>query len=295
MGYEWLALISAAIWAGTSLISVTPARHLGAFSYSRWRIGLVTLILTVASLITGGWQTLSGQDLIWLICSGAIGIFIGDTALFACMNRLGPRRANLLFTSNAIFSTILGTIIFHERMQSIQLLGATLLLLAIALAILFGHRQQHHAWENVKGSLSIAISLGLIAALGQSLGSILAKPVMHGSIDPIAASMVRMLSAFIAHLVLAFFNHSSYCRAQKPMNIKIFTLVFANGFLAMGVGMTLILYALRHGDVGMVSLLSATTPVMILPLLWICTKEPPTRSAWFAATLAVIGSALLIH
>lgn len=295
MSYEWLALISAAIWAGTSLISVIPARHLGAFAYNRWRIGLVTLMLAMASLITGGWHTLSGQDLLWLICSGAIGIFIGDTALFACMNRLGPRRANLLFTSNAFFSIILGAIIFHERMLPIQILGATFLLFAILLAILFGRRQQHHAWEDIKGSLSIAVSLGLIAALGQSLGSILAKPVMHDSTDPISASMIRMLSAFIAHLVLDFFNRSSYCRAQRPMNIKIFTLIFANGFLAMGVGMTLILYALRHGNVGMVSLLSATTPVMILPLLWICTKEPPTRSAWFAAILAVLGSALLIH
>ena len=39
MGYEWLALCAAFLWAVSSLISVIPAQHLGAFSYSRWRMG----------------------------------------------------------------------------------------------------------------------------------------------------------------------------------------------------------------------------------------------------------------
>ncbi|MGR5456899.1 EamA family transporter, partial [Vibrio alfacsensis] len=39
MGFEWLALIAAFLWAVSSIISVTPAKHLGSFSYSRWRMG----------------------------------------------------------------------------------------------------------------------------------------------------------------------------------------------------------------------------------------------------------------
>ena len=30
MGYEWLALAAASLWAVAALISVKPARHLGA-------------------------------------------------------------------------------------------------------------------------------------------------------------------------------------------------------------------------------------------------------------------------
>lgn len=55
----------------------------------------------------------------------------------------------------------------------------------------------------------------------------------------------------------------------------------------MAVGMTLILYALREGNVGMVALLSSTTPIMLLPLLWIYTKQCPNRYAWLGAILAV--------
>lgn len=46
MGYEWLALAAACLWALSSMISVTPARHLGAFAYSRWRMGCVTIMLS---------------------------------------------------------------------------------------------------------------------------------------------------------------------------------------------------------------------------------------------------------
>jgi drug/metabolite transporter (DMT)-like permease len=56
----------------------------------------------------------------------------------------------------------------------------------------------------------------------------------------------------------------------------------------------LILYALRYGDVGMVALLSSTSPIMILPLLWIYTRRPPSLSAWVGATLAVIGTSLIV-
>ncbi|UQN42701.1 EamA family transporter [Agarivorans sp. B2Z047] len=58
--------------------------------------------------------------------------------------------------------------------------------------------------------------------------------------------------------------------------------------------MTLMLFALRHGDVSVVALLSSTSPVLVLPLLWIVTKQAPTRSAWLSAGLCVLGSALLI-
>ena len=42
--YDWLALGAAACWASSSILSVSPARHLGAFAFSRWRMFLVALI-----------------------------------------------------------------------------------------------------------------------------------------------------------------------------------------------------------------------------------------------------------
>ncbi|GAL37292.1 metabolite transporter (DMT) superfamily [Vibrio maritimus] len=44
----------------------------------------------------------------------------------------------------------------------------------------------------------------------------------------------------------------------------------------------------------MVALLSSTTPIMVLPLLWIYTKQRPNKYAWLGAAFAVIGTSILV-
>ena len=121
MHFEWLALGAALLWALASLLSVKPARHLGAFAFSRWRMACVTLMLGSASLYTGGFTTLSWPQIAQVGLSGLIGIFIGDTALYASLNRLGPRRAGLLFASHALFSALLGAWLFAEVLSGPRL------------------------------------------------------------------------------------------------------------------------------------------------------------------------------
>nr|WP_255724902.1 DMT family transporter [Photobacterium sp. OFAV2-7] len=292
IGYEWLALGAALLWALSSLISVAPARHLGAFAYSRWRMASVTLMLSVMAVVNGGWDSMQWSYAGIMILSGLVGIFVGDTALFSCFNRIGPRRGGLLFSCHAVFSALLGIWLFNEALLGWKLVGGLLVFLGVVSAIFFG-QQKSHAWEGVQGKLWIAIVLGLVAALCQSLGAVIAKPVMQTNIDPIAASAVRMASAFGAHLLLRV-SGAALFRPVRPITLPILTMVAANGFLAMAVGMTLILYALRYGDVGMVALLSSTTPIMVLPLLWLHTGSIPNKSAWVGAFLAVIGTGLIV-
>ncbi|WP_421197655.1 DMT family transporter [Aeromonas enteropelogenes] len=293
MGYEWLALASASLWAVAALISVTPARHLGAFAYSRWRMFLVTLMLGTMSLFTGGWQTLSTSTLPLLALSGLVGIFIGDTALFACMNRLGPRRSGLLFSCHALFSALLGLWLFSEQLTGWRLLGALLVFSGVMLAILFGRRSSS-AWEQIRGSLAVGIGLGLTAAFCQSVGAIIAKPVMmSGEVDAVSASGIRMGSALLAHCALRLVR-LPLAMPLKPVTPRILGMIAVNGFLAMALGMTLILVALREGEVGMVAILSSTTPVILLPLLWWHSGVRPSAAAWGGALLATLGTALVL-
>ena len=297
MGYEWLALAAASLWAVAALISVKPARHLGAFAYSRWRMFLVSLMLASASLITGGWQTLTESALPLLALSGLIGIFVGDTALFACMNRLGPRRSGLLFSCHALFSALLGLWLFGEQLGGWRLVGALLVLAGVMLAILFGRRgnaQQHKGWERERAHLAVGIALGLTAALCQSLGAIIAKPVMMaGDVDAVSASGIRMGSALLAHCALRVLR-VPLAMPHNPINRQVLGMIGINGFLAMALGMTLILVALRQGDVGMVAILSSTTPVILLPLLWWHSGMRPALPAWAGALLATLGTALVL-
>ncbi|CAM2976670.1 DMT family transporter [Vibrio rarus] len=294
MKYEWLALAAAFLWAISSLISVKPARYLGPFAYSRWRMGCTAVMLTAMAAFTGGWSTVNSEHITPMMLSGLVGIFIGDTALFACMNRMGPRQAGLLFSCHAVFSGIIGYWLFSETWQGMELLGAILVFSGVVTAIFFGRKQSgKHEWESLQGKMAIGIGMGLLAGLCQALGGIIAKPVMLTSVDPIAASAIRMISAFVAHS-LFYFSGSKQAKAKQKINLNIFAITALNGFLAMAVGMTLILYALQDGNVGMVALLSSTTPIMILPLLWFITKQRPNRYAWYGAILAVIGTGMIV-
>lgn len=117
---------------------------------------------------------------------------------------------------------------------------------------------------------------------------------MQTSIDPVAASAIRMITAFVAHSAFRL-TGAKLSRALNPMNAQIFAITAVNGFLAMAVGMTLILYALQEGNVGMVALLSSTTPIMLLPILWLYTKQRPNAYAWIGAIVAVVGTGILVR
>ncbi len=298
MGFEWLALIAAFLWAVSSIISVTPARHLGSFSYSRWRMGCTAFILSSMALITGGWASVTSAHITPMMFSGLIGIFIGDTALFACLNRMGPRQAGLLFSCHAVFSAVLGYFLFSETMTALELLGSLLVFSGVATAIFFGRKGNKNpsaiSLDSIKGNVGFGVGLGITAALCQALGGIIAKPVMQTEVDPIAASAIRMITAFIAHS-LFLLSGAKHAKSINPITWSIFAITALNGFLAMAVGMTLILFALQTGNVGMVALLSSTTPIMVLPLLWLYTKQRPNRYAWLGALLAVLGTSILVN
>jgi drug/metabolite transporter (DMT)-like permease len=58
-------------------------------------------------------------------------------------------------------------------------------------------------------------------------------------------------------------------------------------------GMTLFLYALQGSQTGIIATLSATSPVIILPLLWLRTGQRPSGLSWAGAAMAIGGLALI--
>ncbi len=292
--FDLLALAAAACWALASILSVGPSRHLGAFAFTRWRMLMVAVMLWAVALATGGWRSLPGD--VWgaMAFSGLIGIFIGDTALFAAMNRLGPRRSGVLFATHAMFSALLGFWLLGERMSLQAAAGAALTMAGVMTAILLGrHKQESHSWESDHGHVGAGVLLGLLAALCQALGSLIAKPVMSVDVDPIAASAVRVSVACLAHFILLWLGFSK-ARAKQAPTLRMLAQTALNGFIAMGVGMTLVLLALKDGDVGMVAILSSVSPVLVLPLLWLHLKRAPAVGAWLGAILTVAGTALIL-
>ncbi|CAG0999069.1 MAG: DMT family transporter [Rhizobiaceae bacterium] len=287
--HELAAVGAATCWALTGIISTGPAGHLGALAFNRLRQVSVTVLLALYVLASGNWQQLDSANIGPLILSGLIGIFVGDTLLFATLNRVGPRRSGVLFALNAPIAAILGFVVLGEALSFQATLGIALTVCGVVLAILYGKRRdQLHAWETVKGPLWVGVAVGLGAAIGQAVGSIIAKPVMASGVDPFLASMVRVAVAAFCLSVLISLPIPAV-KAKGPLTLRVAVMTILTGVLALGIGMTLLLFALSGGNVGIISTLSATSPVIILPMLWLRTGERPAGGAWVGAALVVIG------
>ena len=294
MPVESLALLAAACWATASLFSATASSHMGAFAFTRWRMVFASLILWAMVAFTGGWRSLEWSGVGLLVVSGLIGIFVGDTALFACMNRLGPRRSGILFATHALFSAVLAWAFLGERIEGYALLGSALLVAGVMTAIAFGKREDEaHRWEATRGRLAVGVALGLTAALGQSVGTLILKPLMSTGVDPMAGSVVRMTAGFAAHGLL-WLSGWQVTRNRAPLNVRDLGFTFVSAAVALALGMTLILQALAHGSAGLVGLLSSVSPVLLLPLLWAAYGRRPAAGAWWGAGLAVLGCGLIL-
>lgn len=289
--HELAALGTATCWALTGLISADAVRALGAFHFNLLRQGLVTVLL-VSVVAASGALTLPGWHAFAILAmSGVIGILLGDTLNFAAVGRIGPRRAGAIFALNAPMAAILGWALLGESLEPLAILGIAVTAGGVALAILGRPRSDAHRLEALTGTLPIGVLLGLGAALGQATGSLIARPLILGGIDPYLASLARVGASGAAMALVAMTPFG-------PPNPKTFTpktllLTAATAIIGLLVGMTLFLFALQGSQTGIVATLSATSPVIILPLLWMRTRQRPSWLSWCGAALAVIGLALI--
>jgi drug/metabolite transporter (DMT)-like permease len=294
MRAELLAALAALCWAVGSLLSAHASSRMGAFAFTRWRLFFALTLLWALAAWTGHWRSLELQAVGLLALSGLIGIFIGDTALFACMNRLGPRRCGVLFATHALFSAVLAWLVLGETLWGWTLAGSALLISGVMVAIAWGRRaDETHRWEDTRGALGLGVGLGLLAALCQAVATLMIKPLMASGVDAVAASAVRVTAAFVVHLALLW-GGLGLARVQQPLSAAVLCSTWASAAVAMALGMTLILAALRTGQANLVGILSSLSPVLLLPLLWLVYRRRPALGAWIGSAMAVAGTALIL-
>ena len=282
IGYV-LAISAAAIWSSVALSATRIVRYFGSYNYNLLRLlGIIVIFFPYVYL---KWEPIYVENSIFfaIFLSSVIGIIIGDTFLFICLKRLGPRRQALLFSMQIPFTIILAEVFLQSLPSYIELVGCALIFLGIIIAIQFNRTIPNDDLENIQGNKYTGLFAGIGLALCQSIGIILMKPALV-STDPIVVSYLRVIvAAFIMFGSLFFIKNNQLLEKMKDYKKTIFSIFL--GFMGMGVGMTMLIYALKFGNPGVISTLSSTMPIMIIPILWIVTKN-------YAGHLAVIGAGL---
>jgi drug/metabolite transporter (DMT)-like permease len=258
-----------------------------ALQLARWQMALAFGMTAAASLSFGGWRTVGADEFLWLAGSSVAGIMLATSTYVATIQLLGPRLNALVFTLSAPFALALGYAFRGETVNLPQGAGVGLILAGIVLAIMGpGGR------EGMRGpqALGLGLALGVMTALGQATGSLLARPAMLAGVEPFTAMAIR------SGLGALFFIGLLAVPALRPVARPVPQDILRIGGSALSgifLGMTLLMAALAVGDVGIVTTLSSTTPILILPMVWWVTRRAPAPVAWAGAALAVVGTALI--
>ena len=257
---ELSGLGAALCWTISGLMAPRLIQRFGTMRFNTVRILIASTVLLLICFITQRFSASLWQHADLIILSGLFGIFIGDTMLFTAVHRLGPRRTGVLYATNAPMSILLSWLFLNEHLSLNQLFACGLVLAGVVVAILFGKRNNLHAWEQTKGKLSVGIMIALVLAYG------------------------------------LFYRHKLPEGAIPfgQLTRLDFMGITALAIIGMVTGMSLLVWGIGNANVGIVTTLSAVVPVLILPGLWITTGQRPALGAWLGAILVVIGATLII-
>lgn len=286
------ALGASFTWAVGGLLAHGPARLLGSFAFTHIQLVSAGLLLVLAVTLTGGWASVAWGYWPNFAVSSLVGVVMSNLAMVMCLRQGGPRRTLLLVAMSAPIAALLGFFFLSETLSPGALAGAGLALFGVALAILYGAGRTD-ASDPAHAPLASIIATGLIAAACHATGLIALKPALIAGTEPLAASALRIAGGAGIVMLVALWP-AKILRPASPLSISLVLRTILPGLLGYGLAATLLLYALRSHNTGVVAVLGSAAPVMVLPILWIITRRPPPLPAWLGAGCVVAGTGIIL-
>ena len=289
---ELAALAAAFLWALATVIfgrlgKVLPPLVL---NLTKGAMALLLLGLTLAVLQRGP-TGLTVTPLILLLASGIVGIGAGDTAYFAALNHLGPRRALLMETLAPPIAALIALVCLGETLSMAAWAGILLTLLGVIWVI--SERVPQAMGDGSELSYR-GIGLGVLAALGQAVGAVLSRSALADtSVDPWWSTLLRLVAGLVIMLGIL--------RGRGPIAGQFSPLrsgrVLGGLLLAAFLGTYLALYlqqtALKYAETGIAQALTSTSPLFILPLAALF-GEPISLRALAGVIIALAGIGILV-
>ena len=263
---EFAALGTAVCWAAGSNFFAAAGQRMGSVVLNRLRITVAMGLLGAALLVTHGspWPTWATPTQVWLLAlSGLVGFVFGDFYYFRALVILGPGRAALVTSMSPIFTLLIGWPVLGEVPGPLVLLGVALTLGGIAWVLLESERREH---PHVEGSVAVGITAGVLAALGQAGGYVLSKMAMNTGLDPLSATVIRVVAAVVGIWVLAALQRDVRRTLAALRDRRAAGFMVGGAFFGPFMGVTLSLTALAFIEAGVAAAITSVYPVLTLAL-----------------------------
>jgi drug/metabolite transporter (DMT)-like permease len=299
------ALLTTLSWSICIFPFTQAARRLGSNSLNHFRLLLAVIIIGTIALIggTGDFIKIFSNDhlsaWIWLGISGIVGLTIGDYFAFAMYSVLGARIGSVLTTFAPAAALILGALLIDERISFIGIVGIIITITGVNFVSL-GKSEREKIPDHGHGSITFGIIAGILAALCQGAGLVLAKKGMlaheHNPINPIHATFMRLtasvVSLFIFSLVKGNIREVILPLTTNRNNGLKFGI--AGTIFGPVLGVCLSLYTVSRIDPSVAQTIFSLVPVFALLLSVAFLKDKITLKSFAGLIVAISGVIILI-
>jgi drug/metabolite transporter (DMT)-like permease len=311
---ELAALIAAMVWAGTSVALTSLSMRTSPIVLSGLRLGFGSIVVLVVLLFSGQAGDLgeaSNATLFGVIFSGFLGYGLGDTIYIAALKQLGMQRTFPITMALFIAGTVAGGVVLLDEPFSWGLpTGALLIGAGIYLVVipgkgeLMGNTPHVPAEPALNAFAESRPAPGMPAPGWYGYGLLLLVGIFwtvatlwlasaKGELGAISAGAIRTPTGAAALLGFAFAMQRPALLA--PFRNRNHTLaILAAGVIGTGLGSLTYVYAVVEAGAARTAVLSATSPLMALPLSIIFLGEKLTRRIGLGTALCVVGILLVV-
>lgn len=287
---EIFGLLTALCWAGGSMAFAAAAVKIGSTYVNLTRLLLASGVLTLIVLLFDGFRTITLHHLIYFTASGLVGFGFGDTFLFRAYESIGARVSMVVMSFAPAIAAFLAYIFIGETITLLGAVGICITIAGITIVVLERSRSTQH-----QRKARIGVLWAFLGALGQAGGVTLSKIGFNGGpISGFQATFLRLVAAAVVviplNIIIGKYSSPLQRFRSTPGSLRYVLLGTLFGPI---LGVTFSLLSINYTEVAVASTLMATTPLFMIPLVWIIHKETIHWQAILGAFLAVAGVVLL--
>lgn len=289
---ESFAFVTALSWVGSSILYEHATKKISGAALNLLKLFFSLLLVFFMSTYVQGNSVLfhiEAKSRIFLTISGIIGLFIGDYFLFRAYNLIGARVTLIFGTLTPIIVSLLGFLFLNESLNMNQLFAIAIICVGIALVVI---KNDSSRKDSEKPKLCTkGLVYGIIAILMDSLGIVFTKIGSQGY-DPYSVTETRIIPAFICFIIYITLRGEWSVVKEAIFNKKVLSTIFCATIISTA-GICSLILAMKHTKIGIVSTISSTSPILILPISYFFFKEKITMRDTIGAFLSCIGVSLL--
>lgn len=295
------ALLTVLLFAASAVAGERTARYWGSERGNLIRLAIATTLMWAVTLAFFP-QTVRPVSYGWLFLSGVVGFGLGDICLFLAYVRVGARLAILLNLCTApLWGAGAEWLWLGTALGGGELAAGAVILVGVALAILSRDRSAVPR----AGSRWAGVLFALGAGCGQGMGAVISRKAIEAAarfgtdLNGFSAAAQRVSGGFAATLAVVLVMKALGERPSLPAASttrgKAVGWLLATTFCGPILGVSAFQWALSVLPAGIVTAVTATTPIAMIPLVMATDREKPRPLSLAGAALAVGGVLLLLR